>query len=71
MSTPAEDAAAAAAALVASLTTPAEVSVDGLTTRARSVADLIAAQKYLAGKAAARAPFFGLRVVKLKPPGAV
>ncbi len=62
---------AATAALTEALAGPAEVSGDAGTVRQQPLQDLIALDKYLTGKAAARNPRRGLRFTKLIPPGAV
>ena len=49
---------------------PKKVTVDGETTEARDIADLIKADKYLAAKAAAKNGRGGLRFSKFVPPGA-
>jgi hypothetical protein len=49
---------------------PASVSVDGQSVSEQSINDLIAADKYLAAKAAAGKSHMGLRITKLKMPGA-
>lgn len=48
---------------------PKQVSVDGTTVTSQDVADLIEADKYLSAKRAAAKNHFGLRFVKLEPPG--
>jgi len=49
---------------------PAKVTSDGLSVDAQKIPDLIAADKYLASKAAAKLPRRGLRYSKFVPPGA-
>lgn len=49
---------------------PAQVSIDGNTMTAQKIADQIAADRYLAAQQAASRNHFGLRFVKLQPPGA-
>src|SRR3954465_11054050 len=56
-------------ALLAALSGPAEVSVDGMTTKQQSLRDLIEANKYLAAKCAGRGPRRGLKFSKMIPPG--
>jgi hypothetical protein len=48
---------------------PKQVSVDGTTVTAHDLPALIEADKYLASKRAAAKNHFGLRFVKLEPPG--
>jgi len=71
MSTPAQDAAAASAALAAAVSAPAKVSGDAGSVESHSLADLIQADQYAAGKVAASKPNRGLRFSTLLPPGAV
>lgn len=52
-------------------TSPASVTQDGGTTVARPIADLIAADQYLAGKTAATKPRRGLRYSRVQKPGAI
>jgi len=49
---------------------PAQVSADGTTVSAQKIADQIEADRYLAAKTAAARNHFGLRFVRLEPPGA-
>jgi hypothetical protein len=63
--------AAATAALTDALAGPAEVSGDAGSVRQQPLKDLIDADRYFSGKAAARNPARGLRFTKLIPPGAV
>jgi hypothetical protein len=49
---------------------PARVTVDGTTVEAQKIADQIAAAKHAASNTAAGRNHFGLRFVKLEPPGA-
>jgi hypothetical protein len=49
---------------------PASVTVDGQTVVMPKLPELIAADQYLASKAAAEAAHRGLRITKLIPPGA-
>lgn len=49
---------------------PASVTGDGHAVVTQKIPDLIAADQYLAGKEAADKPHLGLRIVKLKQPGA-
>ncbi|MBT9156524.1 MAG: hypothetical protein DDT37_01510 [Firmicutes bacterium] len=51
-------------------TEPASVSVDGSSVTAQRVADQIKADRYLDGQRAVTKNHFGLRFVKLEPPGA-
>jgi len=48
---------------------PAKVTVDGTTVDGQKIADLIAADQYLQGRTAASRNHFGIRLVKLTPPG--
>ena len=51
---------------------PTEASVDGQTVRQQPLKDQIAADRYLAGKEAAKKPGLGgLKFCKLVPPGSV
>lgn len=50
---------------------PAKAASDGTSVEQHSLAEQIAADKYLAGKQAMKRPPFGLRRVRLVPPGAV
>jgi hypothetical protein len=50
---------------------PRSATVDGVTVQQHPLGDLIAADKYLKGQAAAKTPSRGLRFTKLIPPGAV
>lgn len=60
------------AALVDVAQSPAEMQGDAGRVREQTLSDLIAAEKYLRGKAAAASsPRRGLRFTQLKPPGAV
>ena len=49
---------------------PKQASADGVNIQQHSLADQIAADKYLAGKKAMSRPPFGLRIAKIVPPGA-
>ena len=49
---------------------PAQVSADGTTVSAMDIAKQIEADRYLAAKTAATKNHFGLRFVRLEPPGA-
>ncbi len=49
---------------------PAKASSDGVSVEQHSLADQIAADKYLASKEAAKTKHRGLRFNKLVPPGA-
>lgn len=69
MPTAAENSAAASAALVAALGTPLKVSGDMGSVEQRPAADMIAADRYLAAKAAAANPRRGIRFTKLIPGG--
>ena len=46
------------------------ISIDGLAVSAHPLADLIEADKYLTAKNAADKNHFGMRFIRLKPPGA-
>jgi len=48
---------------------PRSVAIDGLSVQQQSVAEVIAADRYLKAQAAAARPHFGLRFTKLVPPG--
>lgn len=48
---------------------PAKASVDGQTVEQHSIQDQIAADRYLASKAAAKTPRRGLRFFKFNAPG--
>lgn len=48
---------------------PASVSVDGSTVNARSIADLIEADKHLAAKKAAKKKSLGIRRIQIVQPG--
>jgi hypothetical protein len=50
---------------------PAKASGDGTSVEQHTLADQIAADKYLAGKKAMSSPRKGLRIAKIIPPGAV
>lgn len=50
---------------------PRQVTVDGVSVQQHSLTDLIAADKYLKGQAAAKSPSRGLRFTKLVRPGTV
>ncbi|OHB61372.1 MAG: hypothetical protein A2Y12_11515 [Planctomycetes bacterium GWF2_42_9] len=49
---------------------PAKVSSDGVSVEQHSLADQIAADKYLASKNATRRKGLGIKFSKLSPPGA-
>ena len=49
---------------------PASVSAGGITVQAQDLDKIIEAQRHLAGQTAAGKVHFGLRCVKLEPPGA-
>ncbi|HRS72632.1 MAG TPA: hypothetical protein P5175_12385 [Anaerohalosphaeraceae bacterium] len=49
---------------------PAKVTSDGTSVEQHSLADQIAADKYLASKAAGRRKGLGIKFSKLSPPGA-
>ncbi|OHB60454.1 MAG: hypothetical protein A2Y12_16395 [Planctomycetes bacterium GWF2_42_9] len=49
---------------------PAKVSSDGVSVEQHSLADQIAADKYLASKTAAKSKGLGIKFSKLSPPGA-
>lgn len=51
-------------------TTPQAVTADGVTVTQRPLADQIAADRYLASKAAAKTKTRGLRFTRIIPPGA-
>ena len=53
------------------LQSPAKVTSDGISVEQHSLADQIAADKYLASKAATQKKGLGIRFSKLSPPGAV
>lgn len=57
----------------AAVTTPQSASVDGRSATARQIAELIAADKYLAEKEAAEATgtSFPFRLFRTSPPGSV
>lgn len=48
---------------------PARVSADGVSVEGQSVAEQIAADRYLAGKAAQKRKHWGLRFMKILHPG--
>ncbi|MFI4874633.1 MAG: hypothetical protein ACIALR_04820 [Blastopirellula sp. JB062] len=50
---------------------PQRVTVDGISADARSIKDLIEADRYLASKKAAKGRRRGLVISKLRPPGTV
>lgn len=50
---------------------PASASVDGVSVSSRPIADLIAADKYLKGNAAAANPLAALRFAKVVSPSSV
>ena len=58
-------------AIVAAAQSPLKASADGVSVDARPMADLIAADKHIAAKEAAKVPGLGFRMVKLVPPGTV
>lgn len=62
---------AAETALTSALSGPRKATSDGLTVEGHSLADLIAADKHIAAKCAARSRNRGLRFSKLVPPGTV
>jgi hypothetical protein len=66
-----DDAANSGAALAAAIAGPRSVTTDAGTVEAQNLADLIAADKYIAGKAAATRPPYGIRFARLRPPGMV
>lgn len=49
---------------------PKSVAVDGVSSQAHSLPDLIAAAKYIAGQRAAASPTRGLKFTRLAAPGA-
>lgn len=49
---------------------PVSASVDGVTITQRPIADLIAADRYLSAKRAARKRSRGIRLTQIVPPGA-
>ncbi len=51
-------------------TGPSSATADGITVAAQPIPDVIAADKYLAGKQANGAPPFGIRFAKIVSPGA-
>lgn len=57
--------------LVVAASEAKQVTVDGVTMVQHSLPDLIAADRYLKGQAAARSPSRGLRFTKLVRPGTV
>lgn len=57
-------------AIAANAAGPAEVETDAGRVKQHSLADQIAADKYLAGKSAVASPSRGLRITRLVPPGA-
>jgi hypothetical protein len=59
------------AAITSSATGPAKASSDAGSVEQHKLTDLIEADRYLAGKAAAKTASKGLRWSKLVPPGAV
>jgi hypothetical protein len=71
MSTCEEDAAAVSANLLAALAGPAEMQGDAGRVKQHSIADLIAADRYMAAKCAvtSTSPRRGIRFTKLVPPG--
>lgn len=71
MSTPAEDAAAASAALTSAISAPSKVSGDAGSVESHSLADLIEADRYAASKAVGSTPKRGLRITRLLPPGSI
>lgn len=50
--------------------TPKAASADGISTTARDLRELIEAAEYLAAQNATAKNHFGLRFIRLKPPGA-
>jgi hypothetical protein len=56
-------------AIATNAAAPQQVTVDGVTARGQSVQDQIAADKYLASKAAARRKGLPIRFFKIVPPG--
>lgn len=66
-----EDSQAATAALVAALDAPASVSGDAGSVSNRPLAELIEADRYVAGKDAGAKARRGLRITRLLPPGSV
>jgi hypothetical protein len=59
------------AAILAAASGPLEVTVDGMTTKMRPAADLIALEKRVKSRAAACSGNLGWRLLQVKPPGAV
>ena len=57
--------------IVESLKSPAKVSSDGCSVEQHSLADQIAADKYLASKNASRKKGLGIKFSKLSPSGTV
>lgn len=61
---------AASEALEAAVAGPRRMKVDNVEAEQQPLADLIAADRHLASRAAASRPARGLRITKLVPPGA-
>jgi hypothetical protein len=57
-------------AIATNATGPQQVTVDGVTARGQSIQDQIAADKYLASKAASRKSGLPIKFFKIVPPGA-
>lgn len=66
-----EESTAASEALAAALAGPAKVSGDAGSVESHKLADMIAADQYVAAKDAALSKRQGLRITRLNPPGAV
>lgn len=66
-----DESTAASDALSAALAGPAKVSGDAGSVESHKIADMIAADQYLAAKDAASSTRQGLRITRLIPPGAV
>lgn len=62
---------AADAAIEAALASPQSVSVDGQTVVSRSIRDLIEARKELRKNCVQSSGVFPIRLLQVKPPGAV
>lgn len=56
-------------AIESTATGPKRVTADGVTVEAQSIQDQIAAAKHVGAQAGAAKNHFGLRFVKLEPPG--
>lgn len=69
MSCNCDDATTASDALAEAISGPSEMTTDAGTFKQHSLQDLIAADKYLAGKCAQRNRTPGFRLTKLVPPG--